>query len=81
MIIIKGIQIAIIARLSTRHVCHGVAVALFLALSLVAVAQDVESPAAKQIVEYSAGISPSAYPAYIAAGSDGKERSSHHICS
>ncbi len=71
MKIIKKIQSAIIPRLSTRPVCRGMSAALFLALNLVAVAQDVEFPAAPQVVEYSTGISAGAVPAYITAGPDG----------
>ena len=50
---------------SARRVLHGASIALFLAAACVA------SAVTPQIVEYSAGISPSAFPAYITAGPDG----------
>jgi virginiamycin B lyase len=52
------------------QVLRSIAVAMFFALSGLAVAQD-SQPAAAQIVEYSAGISAGAFPTYITAGPDG----------
>jgi len=53
------------------RILGSVAITVLLALTSLAVAQGADSLAVPQIVEYSAGISPGAAPAYITAGPDG----------
>ena len=65
MKITKKLQTIVAPQSSTRLALHGLSLALFLAGTSLA------SAITPQIVEYSAGISPSAFPAYITAGPDG----------